>query len=324
MKKNKERLISLLASSKNAYISGENLSEELQVTRTSIWKYIKELKEEGYEIEAIRKKGYMLKQIPLHLSESVLKWDLKTAFIGQNIIYRPVLSSTQDMAHELARSGCEAGTLVIADKQTSGRGRLNREWESNHSGGIWMSLVLRPEIAPNNAPQLTLLSAVAVSNAIEKLLAIDVQIKWPNDIFLHNKKLAGILTEMQAEVDKINYLVIGIGINVNQQIEVFGEELQSKVISLKELLDQEIDRKTFIHCILEEFELLYNDYLENGFKPIQKSWVDKAYKIGEEISLKTPKKNFKAIFEGIEHDGSLLVENSNGDIEKIYSAEIDW
>lgn len=324
MESTRNKLIKLLAENDSNYISGQQLSEELQISRAAIWKHMKKLEEDGYKIEGKTKMGYKIIEYPAKPSENTLQWGLQTEWLGEKIIHKTSVTSTQHIAHQLARENAPHGTVVIADEQTKGKGRMNRSWYSSKNKGIWMSIILRPEILPYLAPQLTLLTATVLAEVFDKELKIWPQIKWPNDLLINQKKTAGILTEMQAEQDQIQYVVIGIGINVNQSIHDIPDELSNKATSLHIASNKERSIKDLIQQILQSFEPSYNDYIENGFSDIKKKWESYGFKIGEKIKINTLKHSWTAKFNGIASDGALLIENNDGQIKKLYSAEIDW
>nr|WP_286174440.1 biotin--[acetyl-CoA-carboxylase] ligase [Pseudomonas sp. ISL-88] len=247
---------------------------------------------------------------------------MKTEFLGKQLYYRDVLPTTQKTAHELANDGAPEGTLVVADKQTAGRGRMSRVWHSQEGNGIWMSLILRPDIPLQKAPQLTLLSAVAVVQAIEAAAGIQPDIKWPNDLLIHGKKAVGILTELQAEEDRVRSVIIGIGINVNQQTDDFPDELQDIATSLSLEAGEKIDRAGLIQEILQTFEKRYQDYLTHGFTPIKLLWESYALGLGNELQARTLQGTFYGKSLGIDDEGVLLLETKDG-IKKIYSADIE-
>lgn len=324
MESTRNRLITLLAKNKDTYISGQTLSEQLNISRSAIWKHMNELKKDGYIIEGIPKKGYRIITSPEKVSENTLQWGLETEWLGQSIVHKQSTSSTQTIAHQLAQEGCKHGTVVIADQQVQGKGRLNRKWESTDKKGIWMSLILRPEISPQLAPQLTLLTATVLADVLKNHLHITPQIKWPNDILINDKKVAGILTEMQAEQDQIKYIIIGIGMNVLHEELDLPDHLLNKATSLGLETDDSLDLRSIIQETLTVFEQTYKQYLNEGFKPIKKNWEHYGFKIGKLISVKTLTKQWNAIFSGIDEDGALLIRNSDGTNEKLYSAEINW
>ncbi|GEN31792.1 BirA family biotin operon repressor/biotin-[acetyl-CoA-carboxylase] ligase [Cerasibacillus quisquiliarum] len=325
MQSTRNKLIAILANNQDKYISGQYLSEKLDISRSAIWKHMKELEKDGYEIEARQRRGYRIVSFPNKLSENTLKWGLETDWLGHTIIHKTITTSTQHIAHQLAREGAEHGTIVIADEQTGGKGRMNRPWHSSKNQGIWTSLILRPEISPHQAPQLTLLTATVLADVIYQETNIRPYIKWPNDILIENKKLSGILTEMQAEQDRIQYIIIGIGMNINQTKGDLPNKLRETATSLKIETGRQINMLTLVQSILEQFEKTYEMYLHHGFTAIKNKWESYGFKIGEKINIKTMNREWEGTFSGIGSDGGLLVKNKHdGKIEKLYSAEIDW
>ncbi|ASS64556.1 MULTISPECIES: biotin--[acetyl-CoA-carboxylase] ligase [Bacillus] len=316
------RLIDLFSEAGDGFISGQKISDALGCSRTAVWKHIEELRKEGYEVEAVRRKGYRLIKKPGKLSESEIRFGLKTEVLGKQLHYRDVLPSTQKTAHELANDGAPEGTLVVADKQTAGRGRMARVWHSQEGNGIWMSLILRPDVPLQKTPQLTLLSAVAVVQAIEAFTGVQAAIKWPNDLMIHGKKAVGILTELQAEEDRVRSVILGIGINVNQQETDFPVELQDIATSLSMEAGEKIDRAGLIQEILLTFEKRYQDYLNHGFIPIKLLWESYAVGLGNELRARTLQGTFYGKSLGIDDEGVLLLETRDG-IKKIYSADIE-
>ncbi|HLR70581.1 MAG TPA: biotin--[acetyl-CoA-carboxylase] ligase [Pseudogracilibacillus sp.] len=324
MSSTRNKLIKLLADNENTYISGQHLSERLNISRSAIWKHMNELKKDGYEIEGKAKKGYRIISYPNKLSENTVSWGLETEWLGRTIVHRNSLSSTQRLAHELALDGADHGTIVLADEQTKGKGRMSRTWHSKKKQGIWMSIILRPTILPYLAPQLTLLAATVLANVIDDYIHIEPQIKWPNDILVDEKKIAGILTEMQAEQDKVLYAIIGIGINVNQNRSGLPQDIQSKATSLKIETDKNWDMLPLIQQIIETFEQKYTHYMDYGFDTVKRNWENYGFMLNKRLNIKTANEEWKGIFLGIAEDGALLAKKENGDIEKVYSAEINW
>ena len=318
----KGKILKLLKDSGDNFVSGQRISEELGVSRAAIWKYINTIKEDGYKIEAISRRGYRIISSPDILTFEEIKKFLSTEYIGRNIIYYDSIGSTNSKAKELAELGKEHGTVVISEEQTAGRGRLGRSWVSPKYKGIWMSMILRPNIITENISQITLLGAAAVQKAIMKM-GINTKIKWPNDIVLNGRKICGILTEMSGEVDHINYLVMGIGINVNFEEEDFPEELKDIATSLTLESGKYIDRKILISNVLNTFEVLYNDFVKNG--DIAET-IDICRKnsilIGKEIQLVNRGKVTTAKAIDISDQGELVIENCHGSIENIVSGEV--
>lgn len=319
----RRKLLEMFTTGEEEYVSGQKISDELGCSRTAVWKHIEDLRKDGYELEAVRRKGYKLIKKPELVTPDALRLGLDTKKLGQNICYRETVDSTQKVAHRLAQEGCEEGTLVIAEEQVGGRGRLNRAWHSPKTTGIWMSLVLRPQIPPHEAPQLTLLAAVAIVQAIEDITNIKVDIKWPNDILINGKKLVGILTEMQADADQIHSVIIGMGINVNQQGADFNDELSSIATSLSIEKGEKISRATLVQAILKRLEELYYQYLKAGFAPIKILWEAYAITIGRNIIARTLKGSIEGLAKGITPEGTLMLEDLEGKMHYIYSADIE-
>ncbi len=326
MQSTRNKLINLLAegSIKEEFISGQLLSEKLDISRSAIWKHMNELKKDGYVIEGVSRKGYRIISYPDKLSENTIKWGLDTKWLAHHIIHKESVESTQKLAHIAALDGAEHGTIVIADEQISGKGRGDRSFHSKKDEGIWMSLILRPDILPYEAPQLTLLAATILAQVFDQYEHVSPQIKWPNDILINGKKVSGILTEMQAEQDKVSYVVIGIGINVNQKSASFPEELQSKVTSLGIEKNETIDITKLIQKIIQSFEEKFDLYLEHGFPNVKTTWEKYGFRINEQLEIKTSRETWLGKFLGIAEDGALLAERDSGKVEKVYSAEISW
>lgn len=324
MQSTRNNLIELLYAHSNDYISGQKLADTLGISRNAIWKHMKELEKDGYEIEALPRKGYRILDTPNTMSENTLKWGLQTEWLGKTIVHKKSVDSTQHIAHELAREGAPHGTVVIADEQTSGKGRMNRTFYSQSDQGIWMSLLIRPHILPYLAPQLTLLTATVLAEAFDDMFGIQTQIKWPNDVLINEQKISGILTEMHAEQDQIQYVVIGIGINVFQKEADFHPNIQKKATSIHLHTNQTIDKHQLVQTILQTFEKQYESFVESGFPEVKEKWEKYGFKIGEMISIKTMKKSWNALFLGISEDGALITQVPGEQPERIYSAEIEW
>lgn len=324
MESTRNKLIELLAANQDHYISGQVLSDKLNISRNAIWKHMKELEKDGYVVEGKSKKGYQITGFPDKLSENTIQWGLNTKWAGKTIIHKETTPSTQIVAHQAANDGAEHGTIIIADEQTKGKGRMEREWHSAKNKGIWLSIILRPAILPYLAPQLTLLTATVMADAIYKHTNTQPLIKWPNDILVNNKKAVGILTEMQAEQDQIQYIVIGIGMNVNQQVNELPEDLQTIATSLQIETNKHWSIKPLIQDILQTFEDSYDAFIEKGFSDVKQKWENYGFKIGEYISIKTLREKWGGTFSGIAEDGALIVKISDGKTKKLYSGEIEW
>ena len=315
-------MLKILKDSGENFVSGEKISEELGVSRAAIWKYINLIKEDGYVIEAISRKGYRIISAPDVLTYEEVKDLLHTEHIGKDIVYYDSIGSTNSKAKELAERGQKHGTVVISEEQTSGRGRLGRNWVSPKYKGIWMSIILRPNIITENIAQITLLGAAAVQKAISKM-GIKTGIKWPNDIVINSKKVCGILTEMSGEIDHVNYLVMGIGINVNLEDGDIPLELKDMATSLKLWSGKYVDRKILLANVLNTFEELYNGFVHSGnIKEVIDICRENSILIGSEIQLIRKGKAVVAKAIDISNDGELVIENEQGRIEYIVSGEV--
>lgn len=289
------------------YISGQQLCERFGVSRTAIWKAVNQLKEAGYEIEAIQNKGYKIISVPDRLSESELQSIRKTNWAGREIFYYDVIDSTNIKAKQLAEEGHPAGTLVVAEKQETGRGRRGRSWDAPAGSGIYMTLVLKPEINPNNASMLTLVAALAVAGGITKCTGTQAGIKWPNDIVMEGKKVCGILTEMSAQFDYVNHIVVGIGINVHN--EHFPKEIEEMATSIYLQTGEHINRAALIEEILEQFEHYYAIYLKTeDLSGLVKEYNAALVNMNKNVRVLDPKEPFEGKAMGINERGELIVD----------------
>lgn len=316
----KNKILRILKNSKD-FVSGEKMSEEFNMTRSGIWKYINMLKEDGYNIESVPRKGYRIVSSPDLLTYEEIEEYLETDFIGRNVQYFQSIDSTNKKAKEIAFHE-EEGTILIAEEQLEGKGRLGRDWISPRGKGIWMSIILKPKVEPMAVAKTTLLGAAAVHKALENM-NINSEIKWPNDILINNKKVCGILTEMNCELNMINYVVIGIGINVNLNENDIPEELKYKATSIKISEGKEIDRKILVAHILNEFENLYIPFMDKGdaTRAINICRENSAL-IGKEVRIITGEEIKLGKVLDVNEDGELVVELGNGIIENVFSGEI--
>lgn len=323
----KREILLKLKNSPLEYISGEHLSTVLGVSRTAIWKVINELKEEGYVIESSSKKGYRLSLTSDVLNSFEISEELNTKTLGRSVVYLDKIDSTNNYAKKIALEGCEEGTLVVADYQTCGRGRLGRDWNSPHKKGVWMSLVLRPDIPFEEVQIITLAASVAVVQALYDVAQIEAGIKWPNDIIINGKKVCGILVEMNMEIDRINFLVLGIGLNVNQEKVDFSQELLDKAVSLKMHVEKTsnsqkiLKRNEIIAAILLKFEEIYDKVKSGAFEDIISEWKKYSVTLGKEVSITHKNEQYIGIAEDITKDGKLIVKCEDG-IKEVFSGEI--
>lgn len=317
----KDKILKFLQKNQN-YISGEDISKHLNVSRTAIWKHINNLKNEGYIIEGIPKKGYKLISSPNLIIKDEIINNLITSHIGRNIIHLNESSSTNESAKDLSSSNVD-GTLIISNIQTNGKGRLGRVWTSPN-GGIWMSLILKPEIEPQDAHKITQIAAAALVITLENL-PVNAKIKWPNDLYINGKKVAGILTEMKCDMDRIHHLIVGIGINANINKEDFNVEVKDIATSLSQELNKEINRNLLIADFLNNFEKLYFPFIkENNFKKTIEICKEKSFIISKEAYLLTFNKKERVQVIGIDDEGQLIVKDENGIIKNVLSGEITF
>lgn len=319
----KYELLKRLSAANGKPLSGQQLADDLNISRTAIWKHMKQLEEEGYIFESIRKKGYILLSTPDTLDPAKITLALETEHFGKKIVYEKILTSTQTVAHQYAQEGAPDGTVIICEEQTDGRGRLMREWKSQKGKGIWMSVILRPDVPPYEAPQFTLVAAVAITNAIKDVTGVRPDIKWPNDLLINGLKCTGILTEMQADPDRVNAIIMGIGINVNHESEDFDEDIVHIATSLKIASGKQVDRAKLVAKILFYLEKYSKQYIEEGFENIKTLWEEYSCTIGSRIKATTLRDVFVGKAIGITKDGILQLQLDDGRIENIYSADIE-
>lgn len=316
----KSEILTLLREAEG-YLSGQELCTRFGVSRTAVWKAIKQLEKEGYTIEAVQNKGYRLTAIPDTLSVSELKSRLHTAWVGSDIYFYESTDSTNLQAKRLAEHKASHGTLVVAEAQTQGRGRRGRDWESPAVGNLYFTLLLRPELEPGKASMLTLIMALAVAKGLRVLTAGDALIKWPNDIVLGGKKVAGILTEMTMEADFIQHIVIGVGINVAKQ--EFPSALVHTATALETELQDRVPRALLLETILGFFEQEYDIFLKDGnLSGLQEEYEKFLVNRGREVRVLDPKGEFTGVARGINEQGELLVELPTGELQPIYAGEV--
>jgi BirA family biotin operon repressor/biotin-[acetyl-CoA-carboxylase] ligase len=316
----KYNILEKLLARKGEHVSGEELAHELAVSRAAVWKHIQVLRAEGYMIESSTNLGYSLASTPDLLTPTAIKAGLKTQIIGRNIQYFKETESTNIIAREIAGS-VEEGTVVIAESQTGGRGRMGRKWISPE-GGIWLSIIIKPKIQPLYASRITLLAGVSVAKTIRSY-GLPARIKWPNDVLINGKKVCGILTEIEAEIDLIEFCVVGIGIDANVDTESFPEEARDTSTSLKKELGSGINRVEFVQKLLEEFESLYLKFQRDGFSPILEEWRNMSATIGEWVKITTQARTIYGEAIGVDSEGALVLETGEGKLEKIVAGNCE-
>lgn len=320
-----DRLIGMFEQSDGKFLSGEQLSEELGVSRTAVWKQIERLRQQGYLFEAVSRKGYRLLSKPDKLDMSRLQLKLETERFGRFVKYYDQVESTQIVAARCVEEGAEEGTLIFAEQQTAGKGRMGRLWHSPIGKGIWMSLILKPVWIPLLfTPQLTLLVAVALCRAIRSATGVEAGIKWPNDLLVGGKKVAGILLESSAEDERLQHIIAGVGISVNLQSDDFPPELRDAATSLAIEAGRQVDRIEVLSRFLQEWEQLYELYRREGFAPIKLLWEALTVSLHRNIRCRTPQGDFEGFAEGIDEHGALQLRTADGSVRKLYSADISF
>lgn len=316
------RILEILRAGGQEPVSGEELSRLLSVSRTAVWKHIQALKADGYDIESVPKKGYVLKSVPDRLKPAEIITHLKTKWLGHSIHYCESVDSTNNVAKRLAEEGCENGLVVVSEEQKGGKGRLSRGWFSPFACGDWFSVVLKPPFLPQEASKCTLLAAVAVVKAVNKYKGVNAAIKWPNDILLSGKKLVGILTEMSAEFGKINYIVIGTGINVNVPKSIVPDDIKDCAVSVADAAEEPVSRVQILADVLFNIEELYEQVLQNGFAPILEEWRKYSCTLGQQVKVIAPDETYCGLAVDIDEDGLLIVKKENGETEKVIAGDV--
>lgn len=318
----KTEILKILRST-DGYVSGQELCDKLGVSRTAVWKVIGSLKEEGYEIDSVSRKGYRLLSSPDVVSESEIASRISDGVFGQKVVSYEITDSTNTRAKQLAEEGSVHGTLVVANMQTAGKGRRGRSWQQEEGSVIAMSLLLRPTFSPDKASMLTLLAAHSVAGAIEAVTGLPAAIKWPNDIVINKKKTVGILTEMSLGVEQaaIDYIVIGIGINVNNT--VFPEEIRDMATSLYLEKGERVSRSALIAESMRRLEVDYEAFLKTeDLSAILPDYNAHLISMNKEVRVLDPKGEYTGISRGMDAQGELIVERADGEIIKVYAGEV--
>ena len=321
MRENKKAEVLRLLRESTEYISGQELCEKFSVSRTAVWKIMKQLKEEGYEIEAVQNRGYRLLAVPDILSKSEIESRLDGGWIGKQVYFAEEVDSTNTWGKRLAEEGAPHGTLVVADEQTQGRGRRGRSWQSPKGTNISMTLILRPDLEPARASMLTIVMGLSVAQGLKELLKLPVQIKWPNDAVLNGHKLCGILTEMSAQIDYINYVVVGTGINVN--LPEVPEELKDIATSLLIETGHRVNRAEVIGAVLRAFARNYESFLAAGdLTGLLNAYNEILANRDRQVRVLDPKEPYEGVALGINARGELLVKKADGSISEVYAGEV--
>lgn len=316
----RQDILDYLLDHKDEFVSGQKISELFGISRTAVWKHIRVLKQRGYSIESYTKRGYCLREAPELLTLDNIKRHVRTMTIGRNVVYHEKVDSTNTLAKKLADKGAAEGTIVVAEEQTGGRGRLNRSFLSPFAQGVWFSVILRPVFPPMEVSKMTLVAAVAITRALRKAGLDQCGIKWPNDILVHGMKLAGILTELSASVEKINYLVMGIGINTGLTKKMLPQELKGTTTSFS-IENVPVQRGALLGEIVYQLEYYYELVNKNGFAPVLEEWKQLSCMLGKDVSVMEPGRSFVGKAVDLDENGNLLVLTESG-MEKVLAGDV--
>ncbi len=317
------KILKALREAGNSYVSGAELASRLHLSRAAIWSRIEEFRSLGYEIEAIPHLGYRLVSSPdILFGDDIISRLGKIDVIGREINVFSQTTSTNDVIEKMAVDGVSEGVVVFAESQTKGRGRLGRSWHSVEGKGLWFSVLLRPALHPKMAMQLTIAAATAVRRAIAQVTRLPVFIKWPNDVIINGKKVAGILNEINAEMDRIKYAILGIGVNVNHNIEDFPPDLHEIATSIKIQINQPINRPFVAAAIIEALDVDYMKVQRGKFNLIADEWSQFCETIGKQVVIRMGERIIRGRAESIDQDGCLIVRKTHGHLERIIGGDV--
>lgn len=315
----KSKILNLLQMNSNGYLSGEQISGVLGISRTAVWKHINSLKNEGYIIDSVNNKGYKLLSDTSEVNNSSLKSLCNGYEFIQFAKFLDTVDSTNSEAKRIAMDELHLEGIVVADEQTNGKGRLGRQWTSDKNSGLWMSLLIRPKLKPDAASAITLVAAAGMTKALEDCTKLKIGIKWPNDLIINGKKVCGILTEMSAEINQLHYIILGIGVNLNQVN--FTESLSDKATSLKKE-GAEVSSKQLLGAFLASFSEFYKQFLKGDMSQVIAFHQAHSVTIGKHVQIISPIETREAYVLDINADGSLLVKNDLGENEIVFSGEV--
>jgi BirA family transcriptional regulator, biotin operon repressor / biotin---[acetyl-CoA-carboxylase] ligase len=318
---NEAMILAFLAEGGEEFVSGATLSDKLGLSRAAVWKHVEGLRGLGYRIDAQPAKGYRLLQVPDRLTELEVGPLLATRDVGRVLHHFESCGSTNAEAFTLAQEGAFHGEVVVAETQTAGRGRRGRSWVSPPGLNVYTSIVVRPEVPPARAPELTLVAAVA---AVETLrdAQVNAAIKWPNDLVVGKKKIAGILTELAADAERVQFAVVGVGINLNVDPRTFSSELASLATSAIAERGQDVPRALFVAAFLSNFERWYDLWLDEGFGPVRDAWRTKAQTLGQPVVVKQEPGEWRGVAEDIDESGALLVRTESG-LRRVLAGDVE-
>lgn len=316
----KDKVLETLYEKKGEYVHINHIASQLEIPVAEVEEHVTSLKNEGYTIEISSDEEFKLKEDLTLLLPHKLKDILKTNYIGEEIHYFREVDSTNEVAKKLAREGAPEGTIVIAESQSRGKGRRGKKWISP-LGGAWLSIILRPNTLPINAPQLTFIAGVAAAETIKEEYGLDAGIKWPNDVLIDNKKVCGVLTEISTKIDTIDYIVTGIGIDANIDVNLLPSELQDTTTSLKSELNQDISRMVLVQKFLGNFEAMYDEFNKGNFHEILRKWRQLSKTIGRQVEIRKGTEFVRGEAVGVNSKGALILELDDGTLRKIISGQ---
>ena len=313
-----EELVGVLEKNNHRFLSTKDISLKLGVHPYVVYQAVRELRRWEFQIQSERGKGYKLVKSPDLILPGEIKKNLKSKIFGKKIYSYRKVGSTNVLGFRLAEIGAEEGTLLVADEQTKGKGRMGRSWYSPPRLGLWMSLILRPDIPPFKAPGLSICAGLALAQTIKEMTGIEAKIKWPNDCLIDGKKVGGILLELSAELDRINFVIVGIGVNVNHSAKDFPKNLSQTATSIKIKLGKDISRLALLTSFLEKFERIYLDFKKNGLSPQREMIKSYSSLLGKKVTVKFGKEKIEGMAENIDENGSLVIKTQKG--EKVVTA----
>lgn len=316
----KEKILGLLRSTGGGFRSGEDLARKCGISRTMVWKHIKSLEREGFTIEAVPSLGYRITAEPDVLRLDDIRQGLRTRIVGRDILILARVDSTNTRAMEMAAGGAPEGTVVIAETQTGGRGRLGRKWLSPE-GNLYLSVVLRPDIALSRAPLLTLMGAVAAATAIRTACGLEAGIKWPNDILLRGKKAAGLLTEMSAEQDRVRHVVLGIGMDVNMDVNALPPEVRELTTTVARESGTAVDRTALLRQVLRKLDEWYRLFLDREDEVLG-AWRALNVTTGNRVAVTGAREMIEGLARDIDNEGRLVIEQDDGTVRSVSAGDV--
>ncbi len=318
----RDQILSLFRRAAGEYVSGQEISRSLNISRAAVWKQVELLREQGFEIEAQRSRGYRLLTGPEVLLAVEIEDGLNSERIARPLICLAEIDSTNIKARQLADDGAADGTVIVADQQSVGRGRLGRRWESPPAVNLYCSILLRPKIPVQQAPQLTFLTAVAVAETLKENYQLPAHVKWPNDVLVNGAKVAGLLNEMNAETELVHYVVLGVGVNLNMTAEQFPEQLNYPATSVLMETGNKVDRVQFIRSFLERLDGYYAEFITEGFSPIRRRWEALCDLMNAEVQIDQGAGLLQGTIVGLDQDGALRLQLDDGQIERILAGDV--